>query len=103
MNRFFLAGTLIFLAIFSWGQHEKEGKLNYISPRPGSINVMPNNNIALRNGLPFDSGSLSKKLLQVSTSTGAVLTGKFFLSTDERTLIFQPFKPFPLGTLFLLN
>lgn len=72
-------------------------KLNYISPVPGSKYIMPMNNIALRHGEPFDPVSLRSDLISVNNQRGESWPGKLVLSDDQRTIIFLPEKPYPMG------
>ncbi|NOX46682.1 MAG: hypothetical protein GXO89_06865, partial [Chlorobi bacterium] len=86
---------VFFVQVF--GQHQVYKKLEYISPKPGSQFIMPMNNIALRSADKFGSNSVEKSLLEVKNSKGHKIDGELKLSDDERTLIFKPKTPYPLG------
>ena len=92
---FVLAFFVLFVQVF--GQHPEYKKLEYISPEPGSRFIMPMNNIALRCGDKFDLESIKQSLLVVTNSKGLKIEGELKLSDDERTLIFKPQTPYPLG------
>ncbi|MCB2219471.1 MAG: aryl-sulfate sulfotransferase [Bacteroidetes bacterium] len=72
-------------------------ELKYVSPVPGSKYVMPMNNIALRQGEALDAGSLRSHLLTVKSNKGDKFAGRLILSDDNRTLLFLPEEPYPLG------
>jgi hypothetical protein len=93
---------VFFLCIFFvqvFGQHQEYRKLEYISPEPGSRFVMPMNNIAIRSGDKFDLGSIRQSLLVVTKSKEIKIEGELNLSDDEKTLIFKPKAPYPLGEI----
>ena len=97
MNRI---GIILLIActycFMGYSQHEF-AELLYISPKPGSKFIMPGNNVAIRNGQPFDHKSLSPSLLEVKNEAGEEINGILKLSTDYTTLIYKPSAPFPLG------
>lgn len=86
-----------FIHVNLQSQDEHLENLNYISPVPGSKFIMPGNNIAFRHGDPFDSESLLASLMEVKNERGEILSGSTKLTRDQKTLIFQPEAPFPLG------
>lgn len=69
-------------------------KFKYISPKPGSKYINPENNIALRHGEVLDVSSVKNSIISVTGSLSGDISGKLTLSTDARTLIFYPEKPF---------
>jgi len=99
MNRSLLMFIFLFWILQLWGQKAKIAELQYISPKPGSKFIMPENNIAFRNGQPFDPKSLSSSLLEVKNAAGNKIEGKLKLSTDQKTLIYKPYAPFPLDEI----
>jgi len=80
-----------------FAQKTESIQLKYVSPLPGSKFIMPENNIALRNEQVFDNNCLSLDLLSVIDESGNNINGSLRLSTDNKTLIFLPDKPYPLG------
>ena len=97
MNRSLLLFFSIFWILQIWGQKPKIAELQYVSPKPGSKFIMPGNNIALRHGQPLETKSISSSLLEVKNAAGERIEGKINLSSDQKTLIYKPHNPFPLG------
>lgn len=62
----------------------------YLSPQPGSRMINPENTIAFRQGEPVDWNSVSTELITVAGSQSGMISGKWVLSSDSRTLIFRP-------------
>ncbi len=96
MNRISLFLIMSILSLNCISQHI-DVDLKYISPKPGSRFIMPGNNIALRQGNPFDRASISSSLLEVRSRDGKKIEGRIILSTDLKTLIYKPNTPFQLG------
>lgn len=69
----------------------------YVSPLPGSTRVSPVNNIALRVGPELDPRTVHAGLLQVTGSQSGTHAGRVRLSTDRRTLLFDPQQPYATG------
>lgn len=67
---------------------------NYISPKPGSKFINPENNIALRHGEVLDINSVRADMISVTGSQRGNITGTIKLSLDQRTLIFLPDQPY---------
>ncbi|MCD4730568.1 MAG: aryl-sulfate sulfotransferase [Bacteroidales bacterium] len=97
MNRILIIIVSLFWVLQLWGQKPKFAELQYVSPKPGSKFIMPGNNIALRHGQPLETKSISSSLLEVKNAAGERIEGKIKLSTDQKTLIYKPHNPFPLG------
>jgi len=85
----------------SFGQEVKEeggySVFNYISPKPDSKYIMPENNIALRHGDVITDKSLDNFSIEVIGSISGKIEGKVKFSVDGRTIIFNPEKPFQQG------
>ncbi len=88
---------LLFLLPLSTISQSSVEMFHYISPQPGSINILPGNNIALRQGEPFDENVLQKFKLFVKDGSANPVTGQLTLSDDRRTILFLPDKPFQRG------
>ncbi|MBN2174818.1 MAG: aryl-sulfate sulfotransferase [Bacteroidales bacterium] len=69
----------------------------YISPLPGSKYIMPENNIAVRQGEPLVAGSADHVRFEVRGTKSGMHLGRILLSDDNKTLIFIPHIPFLLG------
>lgn len=101
MNRKIIIPAIWYLLIGSFivsnsiqSQVLEKSNYKYISPVPNSKYIMPENNIALRHGDRIDEESLQNFGMLVSGSESGRITGKIKLSTDGKTLIFNPNKPF---------
>jgi len=81
----FISGAV--LAQSSW---------NYISPKPGSKYINPENTIAFRHGEVLDITSIRSDRITVSSTSRGEISGNFILSKDQRTLIFYPDQAFDL-------
>lgn len=93
------SSTLFSLSLLSnilLAQENNFNDLAYISPKPGSKYIMPENNIALRHGEKFDSNSIRSSIIEVNNERGEKVGGNIVLSDDSRTLIFLPEKSFEL-------
>ncbi|MEJ2636436.1 MAG: aryl-sulfate sulfotransferase [Calditrichia bacterium] len=67
----------------------------YLSPVPGSENNMRECTIIIRPGEYIDPGSLSSPdLIQVTGTKSGQISGKLILSTDGKTVIFDPNQKF---------
>src|SRR5262249_39852896 len=69
----------------------------YLSPTPGSQRVSPWNNVVIRPGGRVGPSSLAGKDLSVVGSASGVHAGQLSVSSDERSLVFDPDQPFALG------
>jgi hypothetical protein len=72
-------------------------KYKYISPKPGSPNINPENNIILRPGGLIDQSTISDELFIVTGSLSSIHAGKLILSDDRQTMIFLPENSFKYG------
>lgn len=97
MTRIVFIFVAVLMTVKIVGQESKTVELQYISPKPGSKFIMPGNNIALRYGQPLSKQSIHSSLLDVKSKSGEKIEGGLKLSTDRKTLIYKPSKPFPLG------
>jgi len=66
----------------------------YISPKPGSTMNTCESTIIIRPGDFIDASSLARGRINVTGSSSGALSGRFFLSSDRRTMIFHPDRPF---------
>jgi hypothetical protein len=71
-----------------------ESKYQYLYPVPNSIMVSPKTNIIIRYGENINSSTISGDLISVRGSISGSHTGKFILSDDNQTLVFNPSSPF---------
>jgi len=73
---------------------QNSNEFQFISPKPSSIMVSNETNIILRHSGNIDLSTLSTDLLRVEGSISGVHSGELILSDDDRTIVFNPFKPF---------
>lgn len=85
---YFLTGQMIF------GQTKSFEKFKYISPKPGSKFINPENSIVFRHGDVLDESSVKNSLISVTGSLSGEISGIIKLSKDARTIIFYPEKPY---------
>ncbi len=69
----------------------------YVSPLPDSKYVTPESNIIIRADENLIASSIRSKLFNVVGSQSGQHDGKVILSSDQRTVVFQPQTPFALG------
>ncbi len=93
LNKLLITIAIILISVFSSNAQE-DTNWKYVSPLPGSSNINPENNISFRNGQPLDQKSVIADIIEVYGSKSGEITGNLFLSSDDRTLIFQPDIPF---------
>ena len=98
MKKFTLLASLLIIFCLSgqmtFGQSKSVEKFKYISPKPGSKFVNPENNIAFRYGDILDASSVKNSLISLKGSLSGKISGKVKLSKDARTLIFIPDNPY---------
>jgi len=93
-----LALIFIFFSNFSNPQNSNLEKYQYIFPIPGSVQLHPEENIIIRQGELLDESSLNGfNQFEVIGSQSFKHNGKLILSTDLKTLIFDPAVPFTPG------
>lgn len=90
MKNFTLALILAMITSLGFSQ----AQWNYVSPKPGSKFINPENTIAVRHGDVIDQTTIKAELFDVSASKSGKIKGEVKLSRDGRTLIFEPSKPF---------
>lgn len=95
LNRICILIIVYIISINCLGQDNID--IKYISPKPGSRFVMPENNIALRHGDAFDRTSILSSIIEVKSVEGQIIEGSLKLSLDLKTLIYKPNIPFQLG------
>ncbi|HPE58064.1 MAG TPA: arylsulfotransferase family protein [Bacteroidales bacterium] len=92
--------VIVFVVLFSFSgisQQSETIDFRYISPLPGSSFVNLENNIAFRHGDFINKSSLQEFSITVEGSEQGIIKGKTFLSTDNKTVIFQPDVSFQPG------
>ena len=92
----------ILFTCFSYAQ--SDNRFEYVNPLPGSKYVSPETNIIIKPGSIINNASVSPDLILVTGSKSGIHSGKFFLSDDSRTLVFNPavkFSPFEEVTVKL--
>jgi hypothetical protein len=75
----------------------------FVAPLPNSERVSPWNTVVLREGGLVDPASLSAAALEVTGTESGPHTGRIRLSTDGRTVIFAPDRPYALGERVFVN
>ena len=70
---------------------------HFVSPRPNSTLNSRGTNIIVRQGSRIDRASVSESLLTVKGSETGIHAGTFFLSDDNRTLLFNSFNAYAPG------
>ncbi|MEJ2613739.1 MAG: arylsulfotransferase family protein, partial [Ignavibacteriaceae bacterium] len=92
----------ILFTCFSYAQSDTQ--FEYVNPLPGSKYVSPETNIIIKPGSIIYKASISPELIVVTGSKSGIHSGKFLLSDDLRTLVFNPavkFSPFEKVTVKL--
>ncbi len=100
LGKISIVSILVLFVFFSLeldAQEYKSTTFQYISPVPGSKYIMPENNIALRHGEELNTESLNRFKLEVNGSISGNIFGNIVVSDDQKTLIFNPEKPFTPG------
>jgi Arylsulfotransferase (ASST)/Secretion system C-terminal sorting domain/Cep192 domain 4 len=87
----------LLLAVNSFSQSLNTDKYQFISPLPGSSNILPENNIIIREGGMIDQSTITNENMLVRGSKSGIHRGKMILSDDLRTLIFLPEVPYEFG------
>lgn len=88
----------IFFSNFSFAQNSNLDKYQYIFPIPGSVQLHPEENIIIRQGEIIDESSVDRfNQIKVIGSQSTRHKGKLILSTDLKTLIFDPAFSFTPG------
>jgi hypothetical protein len=95
----FLVLSLFFFSL----RVSAQTKWNYISPMPGSKFINPENKIALRHGNVIKPGEFNNIKIQVSGSISNEVQGKFQISRDQKTLVFNPDYPSQPGELITVE
>ncbi len=78
--------------------------VEYVSPKPGSVDNSPANNVIISLKNPVDPGfQFSPDLLIVTGEKSGRISGNTFLSDDNRTIIFKPYKNFELRDIIKVD
>ena len=82
----------------TWAVASVAPSIEFVSPLPGSMMVLPKTNIILRPGGIVDAASaFGGPLVSVIGSTSGLHEGQLRLSDDRQTLTFQPYVPLTYG------
>jgi hypothetical protein len=93
-----LAGMFFFYLNIANPQNSNFREYEYIFPIPYSTQLPPEENIIIRQGEVIDRSTLNElNRIEVIGSQNFEYNGKLILSTDLKTLIFDPEVPFSLG------
>ncbi len=80
------------------------GLYQFLSPGPNAIDVYPEHSITIRFGDLLDQKSLlDNSLIEVTGDKTGSIKGRIVISTDNKTLLFYPDKPFKLGEKVTVN
>lgn len=66
----------------------------HVSPAPGSLMNTCQSSIIIREGSPIDQSSLQSGLIRVTGTKSGAVDGRIVLSTDGKTILFQPDQAF---------
>ena len=99
MKRIFTLATFIFVSILITSLYSQEtSRFQYRSPLPDSKLLSRETNIIFSSGDFIDRNTLAdNNLIKVVGSESGVHTGKLILSDDNKTVVFNPDKPFAAG------
>jgi len=82
----------------SYSQQSSIPEFEYISPLPGSEMIMPETNIIIRFGQPYNSNDVfSEKLIEVRGEKSGLHSGEIILAEKNKTLLLTPDIPFQEG------
>jgi Arylsulfotransferase (ASST)/Cep192 domain 4 len=107
----YLFKTQLFFLLFSFvicpnffAQTVDQNVVDYVSPKPGSIDNSPQNNIIIKFIGGFERGTtFSPDLIKVSGTQSGKISGELILTDDNKTIIFKPFSAFELGEIINVN
>jgi len=85
-----LLTTLLILSGSALSQPDNIEYYQFISPKPGSSLILPENNIIIRQGNIIENTTINAKLIEVIGTESGFHTGEFLITDDMRTLIFKP-------------
>ena len=92
------------LTSIGFAQTIDETVVEYVSPKPGSVDNSPGNNIIIILKTPVEAGyRFSSDLLKVTGDKSGKVSGKIILSDDNRTLVFKPYKNFNPGEIIKVD
>jgi hypothetical protein len=87
----------ILLFLFSASAQAAWRDYQHLSPRPQSAMNTRESTIIIRQGSLIDPASLADGLIRVAGDRSGAMSGRFSLSSDQRTLLFKPGRRFELG------
>ena len=85
---------LVFSSSLNFAQPKNISQFQYINPLPNSNYASIKSTIIIRKGPAINGNSISSALIYVYGSKSGQHSGQIKLSTDLRTLIFEPDEPF---------
>ena len=89
---------IILLLISNISISQEQSSFQYVSPKPNSTLVSKETNIIFLSADLIDQKSLAdKNMIRVVGSESGIHTGKLILSDDNKTIVFNPNKPFAAG------
>lgn len=101
MRKFSIIITLFLITVgisFSQTSSYNTEKFQYIMPKPGSGFINPQNDIVIRQGQILQPAEYnSGNFIRVSGSLSGNHPGRFYLSDDQKSLVFLPATPFTPG------
>ncbi len=71
--------------------------IEFLSPAPGSSQILPETNVIIRPGGTVDPASVGAGIVRVQGSASGFHEGRLRASDDLQTLVFQPDVPFAFG------
>ncbi len=74
----------------------------YLFPFPGATEINPHTNLIIKSEKPFET-PLKSDLFRVKTSQGQQINGQLLLKENNKTLLFIPDRPLPLGERITVN
>ena len=82
------------LSLFCFTYGQSINNFEYLNPLPGSKYVSPETNIIIKPSGIIDKTTVNSNLISVIGEQSGIHEGKFLLSDDSRTLVFNPFSKF---------
>ncbi len=97
LTKLILITTLLILSGTAISQSANIEEYQFISPKPGSSLLLPENNIIIRQGNIIENKTINAKLIEVIGTESGFHPGEFLIADDMRTLIFRPDVPYYPG------
>jgi len=90
LPKLILVSTLLILSGSAFSQSNNIEEYQFISPKPGSLLILPESNIIIRQGNIIENTTINAKLIEVIGTESGLHPGEFLISDDMQTLIFKP-------------